>query len=120
MHQAPGARDDVVLRPDGQLIVADRVRRFECQPARALKPVGAAAGPPGIENVVAAPLLLDLQNTLAALSGLCCRVGLAEVLMIDAQMSALVDIGFGHGISVSRCLDACSAVNSSALSRLVV
>ncbi len=94
MHQTPGARDDVVQRPDGQLIVADSDSRFEGHPVRALKPVSASDGPHGKENVVAVPLLLDLQNALASLSRLRCRVGLADVLMVDAQMRALVDIGF--------------------------
>ncbi len=94
MHQAPGARDDVVQRPDGQLIVADSDSRFEGHSVRALKPVSAADGPLGKENVVAVPLLLDLQNALASLSRLCCQVGIADVLMVDAQMRALVDIGF--------------------------
>lgn len=94
MHQTPGARDDVIQRPDGQLIVADSGGRFEGQPVRALKPVSAADGLLGKENVVAVPLLLDLQNALASLSRLCCQVGIADVLMVDAQMRALVDIGF--------------------------
>lgn len=107
MHQAPGARDDVVQRPDGQLIVADSDSRFEGHPVRALKPVSAADGPLGKQNVVAVPLLLYLQNALASLTRLCCRVGLADVLMIDAQMRALVDIGFRPrdiGVAVFGCL----------------
>lgn len=72
MHQTPGASDDVIQRPDDQLIVADSGGRFEGQPVRALKSVSAADGPLGKENVVAVPLLLDLQNALASLSRLCC------------------------------------------------
>ena len=98
-HQAPGLRFEVSHWPDHCLLwrVADRLGSLKSEAVGLLESVGVANRPVGQGDVITVPVARYLQDDGASRFQLIAGFVQADVLVVDAEMCAGIDIIFWPG-----------------------